>query len=381
MRSVALMILLSLLNGFSAHADTMPAVKKYNQSIQFQDDLNFKDMLKAIKRQEVYFRARDLGAKIKFGKRQITRAHLSKSLNVFKGQVIKAMKCLELYPENVCYKEFSTFMNSKFEFYKPVPLKWEKGFQTKETFFTAYYSPDFEASFTKTRRFKNPIYAKPKSTKLQKLSSDDINYKGMLKGKGLEILYVDKSLYDIWLLHVEGGGRAKVKQKDGSYKVYYLSYDGANGQSFKMLYEYMLAQGMLKKGEATIAKQREYFVNHPEVQRDILKTCPSFIFFKITKDEPLGVHNMPLTENRSLATDYRRIKEYGIINYIRTKKPVITNGQVSKVDYSRFYINQDTGGAIKGNARCDLYFGYGDEAELAANHVYGLGEQIFIILK
>ena len=76
------------------------------------------------------------------------------------------------------------------------------------------------------------------------------------------------------------------------------------------------------------------------------------------------------------------MKEYGVINFIKGKKPVIQNNrQVSKVAFSRFFLNQDTGGAIKGNARCDLYFGYGKDAELAANHVYGLGEQYFLILK
>ena len=148
-----------------------------------------------------------------------------------------------------------------------------------------------------------------------------------------------------------------------------------------MLYKYMFKKGMLKKGKSTIAIQRKYFVTHPQDQRAILNSCQSYIYFKITESEPLGVHDIPLTEQRSLASDYRRIKEYGIIHFIQGKKPVIENGNVTKVDFSRFFINQDTGGAIKGNARSDLYFGYGDKAELAANHVYGLGKQYYIILK
>lgn len=380
MRSVILtMILISSFFSLGVKADLVPTLKKVNQKFTYQDDMDFKHMLKAINRQEIYFQTKDLNEKVVFGSRKLTRRHLQKSLLKFKEFVSQAIECYGLYPKAVCETGFSSKMNKHFEVYKPMPLKWEKGFKEKKTFFTAYYSPDFEASYTKTEEFKNPIYAKPKSSKLQKLTSDQINFQGKLKGH--ELIYVKKSLYDIWLLHVEGGGRAKVKNADGGYDYHYLSYDGANGKSFNMLYKYMIAQGMLKKGEATIAKQREYFINHPQDQRAILKTCPSFIFFKITHDEPLGVHNMPLTENRSLATDYRRLKEYGIINYIRTTKPVIIGDEINQVPYTRFFLNQDTGGAIKGNARSDLYFGYGDKAELAANFVYGLGEQYFLILK
>jgi membrane-bound lytic murein transglycosylase A len=373
------MILISSFFSLGVKADLVPNLKKVNQTFNYIDDMNFEHMLKAIVRQEKYFQSRSLSQKIKFGSRMITRNHLKKSILTFKKYVTQALNCFQLYPEKICYTEFSNKMNKNFEVYKPMPLTWEKGYKEKKTFFTAYYSPDFEASFTKTKEFKNPIYMKPTSVKLQKVSSDEVNFQNKLKG--YELIYVKKSLYDIWLLHVEGGGRARVKQADGTFKYHYLSYDGANGQSFKMLYKYMIAQSMLKKGEATIAKQREYFVNNPKDQRAILKTCPSFIFFKITKDEPLGVHNMSLTENRSLATDYRRLKEYGIINFVRATKPVIVNDQVNQTPYSRFFLNQDTGGAIKGNARSDLYFGYGDKAELAANYVYGLGEQYFLILK
>ncbi len=376
-----MMTLLILCVSSHSNADLTPAMEKVSTTLNFSDDLNLENMLKAIARQEVYFQRRNLNEKVKFGKRTITREHLHHSLLRFKELVNDFLKCQKLYTSKICMEEMSLKLNSEFEIYRPLPLKWEKGYQTKQTFFTAYYSPDFEGSFVKTKRFRNPIYAMPKDSKLRKISSDQINYGNKLKGKGLELLYVDASLYDIWLLHVEGGGRVKVKQPDGTHKSYYLSYAGANGQKFQMLYRYMIDNGMLRKGEATIAKQREYFVNNPKRQREILNSCPSFIWFKITHDEPLGVHNMPLSENRSLATDYRRFKEYGVINFIKTMKPQFSNGQVSKVPFSRFMLNQDTGGAIKGNARVDVYFGYGPNAELAANHVYGLGNQYFLILK
>jgi len=247
--------------------------------------------------------------------------------------------------------------------------------------FTAYYSPDLEGSRTKTAEYVNPIYAKPLEEDLWRSTSDQINYENVLAGKNLEIFYVKESLYDVWLLHVEGGGRVKVKQEDSTYKHYYLSYDGTNKKAFNMLYKYMLEAGMLSKNEiGSIKKQRAYFNSHPEHQREILNSCESYVYFKETKTEPLGVHNIPLTENRSMATDYRRLTEYGIINFITATNPQVGKENAAPT-FSRFFINQDTGGAIKGNARCDLYFGFGPEAELAANKIYGLGNQYFLILK
>ena len=376
---IALLLMVLTFDAFSL--SKMPPMKKYNGYLTFEDDLNFKHLLKAIERQEKNFNRMDLKKSFKVGSRTINRAHLKKSILYFKKLVINYNNCSVTNSSDECFKDFNYAMNTKFDIYQPQPESWEKGYKENKTLFTAYYSPDLYGSKTKTAVYKNPIYAKPKDAKLVQSTSDDINYKGVLKNKGLELFYVKESLYDIWLLHVEGGGRVKVKNDDGTYSHYYLSYDSSNKQKFNMLYKYMLANNMLVKGQASIANQRKYFVENPHRQREILKSCPSFIYFKVTKSEPLGVRNIPLTENRSLATDYRRMEEYGLINFVKYKKPLFENGKVEMIPFSRFFINQDTGGAIKGNARSDLYFGYGPSAELSANYIYGLGNQYFLILK
>jgi membrane-bound lytic murein transglycosylase A len=139
---------------------------------------------------------------------------------------------------------------------------------------------------------------------------------------------------------------------------------------------------MLKPGEFSVYHQRKYLVDNPGVLEEVLSICPSYIFFKVTTDEPLGVKNIPLTENRSLATDYRIYKEYGILNFVQAVKPVRNaSGDLEHKAFSRFFINQDTGGAIKGNARSDLYFGYGPEAATVANNLKKLGKQYFLIKK
>lgn len=364
-----------------AFAVNIPKTIKVNTPIEFKDDLDFENMNLAIDRQLESFSKLSLSTQIKFANTIYKRSDLKESLIEFKS-LISAYQICKKANKNNCATIFSNEVNSKFNIYQPVPLKGERGFETKQSFFTAYYSPDFEASFTKTQKFKYPIYKKPSSSKLASSTREQIDFEGKFEGKNLEIAYVDSNYYDLWLLHVEGGGRIKVKNTAGKYDYYYLSYDGTNGKSFKMLSDYMLANKMITPENRSVLAQRAYTLRHPEDVRKIMSSSPSYIYFKITKSEPLGVRNIPLTEKRSLATDKRKYKVYGILNFIQSKKAKkIDDENLEFVDYSRFYISQDTGGGIRGNARSDLYFGYGEEAALNANSIATLGNQYFLVLK
>ncbi len=379
-----LMLILTLLSFTAFAKNRLPTTQRVYQSIDFSDDLNLSNMVKAIDRQLVSFNSQsNLNKQFKLGTLTYKRKRLKDSLILFKALVNETKTCLLTDTEKNCYSALSQKMNDQFRVYRPMPKKNEPGYATGETLFTAYYSPDLHGSKTKTEIFKHAIYKMPKSAELRSLTREQIDFENKLSGKNLEIFYVKESLYDIWLLHVEGGGRIQVKNEDGTIEYFYLSYAGANGQKFKMLYHYMNAHGMLEEGKTSIAHQREYLENNPEDQKDVMSSCPSYIFFKVTTDEPLGVNNIPLTENRSLATDYRRYKEYGILNFIMGNLPhrVESTDEVILKPFSRFMINQDTGGAIRGNARSDLYFGFGKKAEFTANHLKNLGKQYFLIKK
>src|SRR5690606_5943475 len=118
-------------------------------------------------------------------------------------------------------------------------------------------------------------------------------------------------------------------------------------------------------------------------EEEVFNVCPSCVYFKESSEEPVGVNNIPLTEGRSVAIDSRIYKTMGLINFVNTVKAshFDENGKLVKVPFSRFFIAQDTGGAIRGNARCDLYFGYGPQAELTAYNMNEMGEQYFLIKK
>jgi membrane-bound lytic murein transglycosylase A len=154
-----------------------------------------------------------------------------------------------------------------------------------------------------------------------------------------------------------------------------------NNQKFRMIYKYMIERGMITAENSSIEEQRQFLANHPELQKEIFDYCPSYIYFKVTESEPLGIKNIPLTENRSLAMDLKFYPNPGILNFIKAKRPVREDDMVIQKEFSRFFIHQDTGGAIKGPTRSDLYFGFGPEAELSANRLYTYGEQYFLIAK
>ena len=126
---------------------------------------------------------------------------------------------------------------------------------------------------------------------------------------------------------------------------------------------------------------RRYLSTHPDVVDDTLNYNPSYIFFRVLEDGPLGNIGVPLTPGRSIALNSRLFPK-GALCFIRSEKPVENNnGEIEKwEDFSRFIINQDTGGAIKGAGRADIFWGSGQYAELAAGHMKHEGE-LFVLIK
>jgi membrane-bound lytic murein transglycosylase A len=365
---------LGLLVAFTLKAQEITPTVRFNQSINFGDDLNFENLNKAIDRQLKSYQVMGLSGTIKFGTKVFPKTILRDSLVLLKTLTTSARECFLVHPSNQCLEIFNRDMNAMFYFYKPKEVK---------THFTSYYSPDMSGSRVQTTRFKNPLYRLPELSTDQNFTRVEIDFRNALTGKGYEVFWLEDSLYDIYLLQVQGGGRINIHAADGSIEKKYLSYNGKNNRSFQMIYRYMLEKGYLLPGAAGIPYQRAFLENNPDKQEEIFNSCPSYVYFKESDEEPYGLNNIPLTEGRSLAIDSRIYKTMGMINFVRTQKAshVSSNGAVVKVPFSRFFISQDTGGAIRGNARCDLYFGYGQQAELTAYNMNEQGEQFFLIKK
>lgn len=363
--------------------EVTPTVR-VNQSISFIDDMKFENLDMAISRQLNSYTNQGLNGDIKFGTLVYPKVVLRNSLILLKELSASAKLCAQTQPEDLCLNDFNKAINEKFAIYKPVPSKNEDGFKGENTTkYTSYYSPDLTGSRVPTERFNHAIYRKPTETALANFTRSEIDYHGALAGKGYEIFWVEDSYFDLYLLHVQGGGRINIINADGTKEVKYLSYDGKNTHSFKMIYHYLVNSGYLKPENASVPNQRKFLQENPDKEEEVFNSCPSYVYFIESNEEPVGLDDIPLTEGRSLAMDSKIYRTTGIINFVKTKKAshVNENGQVVKVPFSRFFIGQDTGGAIRGNARCDLYFGYGPMAELTAYNMNEMGEQYFLIKK
>jgi membrane-bound lytic murein transglycosylase A len=145
----------------------------------------------------------------------------------------------------------------------------------------------------------------------------------------------------------------------------------------------MIDKGYVKDENLSLQTIRSFLNDHPDMKQEILNANPSYIFFRMLDNEgPLGNIGVPLTPGRSLALDDRLFPK-GALVYIRCQKPVLgEDGKILKwVPFSRFILNQDTGGVIKGTGRADIFWGSDPYAELAAGHLKHRGEIYFLVQK
>jgi membrane-bound lytic murein transglycosylase A len=363
----------------SAEAQVLTPTQRVHEVLNFDDDLDFKLLDKAIERQLENYRRRALTGTIRFGTLTYPKSILRDSLIELQNFSTEALECFKVSPKQVCYEDFSNKVNDTFAIYRPLPKETGPGYSNGSTKFTSYYTPDFRGSRYPTEEYKNPIYHVPLNESDRKLSRVEIDFDHKLSGKGFEFLWVKETLFDIYFMHIQGGGR--VVLPDGSTT--YLSYTGSNGQKFEFVSKYLMDSGLMERGKTNYFTQRAFLEEHPEHQRPTYATAPFFIYFKETSVEPHGLDDISLTEGRSLAWDNTVYKTLGVINFIKTVKTTHLDdlGKPVKIPFSRFFLAQDTGSAIRGNARCDLYWGYGEEALFVAGKLMEQGQQYFLIKK
>jgi len=267
--------------------------------------------------------------------------------------------------------------------------------------FTGYFLPTYEASLVRNKVYRFPIYEMPddlvtvdlslfkKKFKGQKLmgrvlgrtvvpyySREDIDLRRVLAGRNLEIAWL-KDPVDVLFLQIQGSGRLVFS--DGTTAC--VGYSASNGHPYRSIGRYMIEKGYIDPEEMSMQKIREFLHNHPHLVQKILGQNPSYVFFRILDNGPLGNIGVPLTPGRSIALDASLFPK-GALGFIRCKKPVLdSQGKIKKwVPFSRFVLNQDTGGAIKGAGRADIFWGSGHYAEVAAGHMRHQGE-LYILVK
>jgi membrane-bound lytic murein transglycosylase A len=268
--------------------------------------------------------------------------------------------------------------------------------------FTGYFEPIMNGSLDKTEEYRHPIYRTPDDTVLVNLGKfgnkykhdkiigrlknrelipyftrREIEDKQALKGKNLELVWVNDAI-DLFFMHIQGSG--KVRLPDG--RLMQVSYDQWNGRPYRSIARYLLDRGKLSAQETTHQTLKKYLREHPEDLSSILNYNESYVFFRVVEDGPVGALGLSLTAERSIATDLDVFPK-GALAFIKLRKPVFDeNGNIKTWEsFSRFVVNQDTGGVIKGPGRVDLFCGTGDDAEMMAGSLKEKVELYFLVKK
>lgn len=342
-----------------------------NTVLEIDDDLQLAGLEEALDRQLESYQRYPLEGQLLIDGQYYDKSTLKRSALLLKEIAAQTTACYQKKTKEACHKIFNQQIQEKFKVFAPAYENGEKDAQ-----FTAYYSPLLQGSHEKSAQFPHGIYARPADDELRLSSSRvDIDLDGKLEGKGLNLFYTD-NLFELYLMHIEGGGKVEVQTPTG-VESYYLSFDGTNQQSWRFISRYMVDQGMINSH--AMDEQKRFLDANPQTWREVYHFCPSYIYFKVTETPPVGLDEIPLTDNRSMAQDRNLYAQKGMIGVVQTEKPVMKNGRIEFVPFMRLFIDQDTGGAIRGKARADLYFGIGEEGRLAGHNLNRRGSIHFLL--
>ena len=187
---------------------------------------------------------------------------------------------------------------------------------------------------------------------------------GALDGQKLEICWL-KDPFDLLTMQIEGS--ARVILEDGT--PLRISYDSHNGYRYGSIERVLVERNLIPRQEMSAQRIRDWMAAHPDEAAKVRAANRSYVFFRVTglsnEGEPVGAQGVPLTPGRSIAVD--RVHEYGTPFFIEANLPIESGKSASR--FGRLMIAQDTGSALVGPARADLYWGAGDDAGRIAGRI------------
>jgi len=354
---------------------------------EFRDDMDTASLVSAIQKNIQYLNRLDPQKIFYYGSQSVRCEDVKEGQEAF----------LQLLAENPDPEQLNRAIRDNFLVFRATGRQ-----GSHQVLFTGYFEPVYEAGLFPDDTFKYPIYNRPddlitadlslfkselKGEKivgriqgqqlLPYLSRYHIDEENALKGRDLEIAWL-KDPVDVSFLQIQGSGRLRLR--DGS--TIHVGYSASNGLGYQSIGKYLVNKGFLVMEEISMQAIRKYLKEHPEKVEDVLYSNPSYIFFQRVPTGPLGNIRVPLTPGRSLALDAKLFPK-GALAFISCKKPSIdSHGNITSWNkFSRFVLNQDTGGAIKGAGRADIFWGSGAYAETAAGHLKHEGELYLLIKK
>jgi len=353
---------------------------------EFFDDMAFDGLDNAIDRSLVYLERLPPEREFAFGTDRYSAAHMIRSLVVFKN----------FLGARPTARELTSFLRERYIVYRSLGSD-----GSGRVLFTGYYEPFLQGSLTRTETYRYPVYGIPQDLVQIDLSlfdpkydgeritarienhqvlpyfdREDISFDNRLEDKAEVLAWVD-SRVDLFFLQIQGSGRIFLEH-GGAINVHYRT---SNGHPYRSIGRLLIEEGKIDPSRMSMQQIRQYLNEHPEEIRRILTHNPSYIFFQIEEEGPTGALGVELTPGRSIATD-RRLFPDAALAFAESKKPLIdgSGGIGAWTDLHRFVLSQDTGGAIRGPGRADLFWGNGRYAELAAGHMQHPGRLFFFVL-
>lgn len=280
------------------------------------------------------------------------------------------------------------------------PLRIARLGQT-EGFLTGYYEPIIDGSRVPTAEFTAPLYRRPpnlvasgarslggvfpskgvkvgrrvgRRTIVPYYTRGEIE-DGALDGWHLEICWV-RSQLDVLFAQIQGS--ARIRLQDGS--ILRLNYDSYNGWPYSSVGRVLIDRGLMTKDEVSMQRIRAWMQANPDQAKEVRRQNQSYVFFRLMglsdKDEAMGAQGVPLMAGRSIAID-RALHAYGTPFFIEADLPIASDK--ADTPFRRLMIAQDTGSAIVGIARADIYFGAGADAARVAGRIKHPGRFVMLV--
>ncbi len=356
-------------------------------SPKFHDDMDTDSLMLAVRRNLEYLGSLTPETVFRYGPHEFTCRQVRESQEAF----------LDLISKGLSEGQLSREIRKRFRLYRATG---QVG--SGRVLFTGYYEPVYEGSLIPDESFRYPLYRPPDDLIKIDLSPFGERFKGeriiariedrkvlpyysrhqieaerVLKGKGLEIAWLKDPL-DVAFLHIQGSGRLRLPNEEDLL----VHYKASNGRPYRSIGRYMIEKGFLSRDEMSMQAIKRYLTENPEVCDDVLNHNPSYVFFERVKNGPLGSLGILLTPGRSVALD-PAIFPKGALGFVLCQKP-LANAQgdiIGWTEFSRFVLNQDSGGAIKGAGRADVFWGNGPYAEMTAGHLQHDGDLYLLIKK
>jgi membrane-bound lytic murein transglycosylase A len=252
-----------------------------------------------------------------------------------------------------------------------------------EGFVTGYYEPVIDGSRTRTDVYTVPVYRRPSNLFVRGFKQEAASLPnkgqvfrkigrrklvpyydraeiedGAISGRGLEICWL-KDQTDLLFTQIQGS--ARVRLENGS--TIRINYDAHNGYPYTPVGRILIDRGIVPRDQMSMQKIREWMDQNPDGAKELRRQNRSYVFFREVqlsdKDEAVGAQGVPLTPGRSIAVD-KTLHVYGTPFFIEGELPL--ESEQSKTPFRHLMVAQDTGSAITGPARADIYFGAGAEA-------------------